>query len=497
MESMTERRTRFAELLVREGFISEQQLREVLHHNTMGTSHMLLRRSGGRPGIHFKTLLRGVLDRYRKHRELGNVLLRMGVALVPQLRKALSLQKKTQKGLGQALPDKGSLTKAELAEALCIQFGIPKIAPNVYMVDPLLLAKATPEYFRRHRVVPVNRIVLMSGDKNKENVTVLMENPFDTAAVADLGRVFNAEIQPAVSATMDIEEFLNEIFGPQDGYHVATMASDPRFPAVHHQTEEIPQGRNDIPASPARREQRNCSLLSPDVQENGGRPIGRDGTMDVKILPRVKEQGSPSFLKPHRIAVAALALLLLVAGAVTRNVWLRPPVISTGPNKPTQTHAIRSERVPVEPGIEKDPLRQATDVPERTNAQNSLKALWWAQPVLLRGEIAHGLHLEMRLVREGSKLSGSYSYTRFGKDIPLQGRMDETGGIVLEEFVKGHKSGTFTGKVVSDARVEGKWSKPGSTKPRDFFLVGATLPSGNLRQITPVKQSPLRDHSTP
>ena len=59
--------------------------------------------------------------------------------------------------------------------------------------------------------------------------------------------------------------------------------------------------------------------------------------------------------------------------------------------------------------------------------------------------------------------------------------MDETGSIVLEEFVKGQKTGIFTGKVVSAARIEGKWSKPGSTRSRHFFLV-----SESLLQRTPV-----------
>jgi hypothetical protein len=118
-----------------------------------------------------------------------------------------------------------------------------------------------------------------------------------------------------------------------------------------------------------------------------------------------------------------------------------------------------------------------------------------AGPVTLRGEIAHGLNIEMKLVREGSKLSGSYYYERIGKDIPVRGTIEETGSIVLEEFVKEQKTGTFTGKFVSAARMEGKWSKPGSTRSRDFFLVSTGLPfdkvgdqsllSGNFGHVMP------------
>jgi hypothetical protein len=102
----------------------------------------------------------------------------------------------------------------------------------------------------------------------------------------------------------------------------------------------------------------------------------------------------------------------------------------------------------------------------------------WSGPVTLRGEIAHGLKIEMRLVREGSKLSGSYFYERFGKDIPIKGNIENNGTIVLEEFVKGQKTGVFMGKSLSDPIIAGKWSKPGSTRSRDFFLVSTGLLQG-------------------
>jgi hypothetical protein len=165
-----------------------------------------------------------------------------------------------------------------------------------------------------------------------------------------------------------------------------------------------------------------------------------------------KEQGSPSLLKPRRIAAATLVLLLLVAGAIATHVWLRKAAVTTGLNKPTQTHRANSEA-----------------------SHDALQAPRWSGLVTLRGAIAHGLDIEMKLVREGSKLSGSYYYERIGKDIPVQGTIQETGSIVLEEFVKGQKTGTFTGKFVSGARIEGKWSKPDSMRSRDFFLVSTGL----------------------
>jgi type IV pilus assembly protein PilB len=243
MESLAAKQIRVGELLMREGFISEKQLKKALHHQEARAPHKPLGEICVDLGFISTIALRVVLRRYRKGTLLGNVLLRMGVVSIDQLGEALSLQRKAWKRLGQILLDKRYITKPDLAEALSIQLGISKIVPSVYMVDPMLLAKATPEYFRTHRVVPLSRVV-MCGDRNKEIVTVLMEDPFDIAAIADLGKIFNAEIQPAVSATMDIDDFLNEIFEPRGRYRVATTACDPGFPVVHPQTEDMTQGRN-------------------------------------------------------------------------------------------------------------------------------------------------------------------------------------------------------------------------------------------------------------
>jgi hypothetical protein len=151
-----------------------------------------------------------------------------------------------------------------------------------------------------------------------------------------------------------------------------------------------------------------------------------------------------SGFKPRRIAVAILLLLLLFVGILAWDVWLRPVAVTAQPPSHKVFH--HHDVMPAPP----------------LNG-----------PITLRGEIAYGLSIEMHLVREGSMLSGSYSYERIGKDIEVQGTIEETGNVVLEEFAKGRKTGLFAGRLVSARRIEGKWSKPGSTTTRDFFLVSS------------------------
>ena len=292
---------RFGELLMQHGFISEQQLKEALHHQQTAALHTPLGEICVDLGFISTTVLRVVLDRYRKGKLLGKVLQEMGVISVDQLSEALGEQKTGGKRLGQILLDKRYITKADLAEALSTQLGIPKIVPSVYMVDPMLLSRAHADYFRKHRAVPLSRIVT-SGGSTKEIVTVLMEDPLDITAIAELRKVFNADIQPVVSATIDLDEFLNEIFEPRGSYPVAEPAGDPDIWVVK-QTEEVSFSRDDAPAHQMNLDT-HCSIPGLAVQEDGARETGKDDRADAVALS--PPQPAPDDVKGAKISALTL-----------------------------------------------------------------------------------------------------------------------------------------------------------------------------------------------
>jgi len=218
-------------------------------------------------------------------------------------------------------------------------------------------------------------------------------------------------------------------------------------------------------------------VLSPAGEEPRATVYRGAGDETVPDVPIPTEATRRQGLFKRRIAGAAFSLLLLLAGSAATYVWLRPPAVPTepnltGPTDESQPQMANIEKAPVRPDIAAGSLRQENGVvkPEGTPVQDALKASEWNGPVIFRGEIAHGLKIEMKLLREGSKLSGSYYYERIGKDILVTGTIEETGSLVLEEFVRGQKTGVFTGKVVSNERIEGAWSKPDGIRSRDFFL---------------------------
>ena len=107
-----------------------------------------------------------------------------------------------------------------------------------------------------------------------------------------------------------------------------------------------------------------------------------------------------------------------------------------------------------------------------------------------KGSIGNALGLQMKLVREGDKLTGSYFYQKVGTKIEVRGTIDQGGNVVLEEFDPGGKqTGVFKGiwKQGDDSSIEiaGNWTKPNSDKKTAFSLHQQPIEFSNGVEIVP------------
>jgi hypothetical protein len=90
-----------------------------------------------------------------------------------------------------------------------------------------------------------------------------------------------------------------------------------------------------------------------------------------------------------------------------------------------------------------------------------------------KGSIGNSLDLQMKLVKSGEQLTGSYSYQRIGTRINLRGTLDKDGNLTLEEFdPAGKQTGLFKGLWQADKNdgsitIAGNWSKPPGDKAAD------------------------------
>lgn len=122
-----------------------------------------------------------------------------------------------------------------------------------------------------------------------------------------------------------------------------------------------------------------------------------------------------------------------------------------------------------------------------------------AGAVAFRGTLgaAGRMAIQMRLRREGDRLSGSYFYESVGKDLALRGTIDGAGNFQLQEFDEtGAQTGLFKG-VWAGPKCEdcadsltGKWTRPDGTRPLEFslgefpayFASGTRLVSKSLKE---------------
>lgn len=117
------------------------------------------------------------------------------------------------------------------------------------------------------------------------------------------------------------------------------------------------------------------------------------------------------------------------------------------------------------------PPNTATASPELSNSQGGNTPV--AQTRYFKGSIGSSLDLQMKLVRTGDELSGSYFYQKIGTRIDLRGKVDQYGNLTLEEFDKGGKqTGVFKGMWQVSANdglstLAGNWSKPPNEKGSD------------------------------
>jgi hypothetical protein len=90
-----------------------------------------------------------------------------------------------------------------------------------------------------------------------------------------------------------------------------------------------------------------------------------------------------------------------------------------------------------------------------------------------KGSIGSTLDLQMKLVKNGDQLSGSYFYQKVGTRITLRGAVDKDGNLTLDEFdPNGKQTGVFKGLWTVDKEdglitLAGNWSKPSGEKGED------------------------------
>jgi type IV pilus assembly protein PilB len=190
---------------VNERIIDEKQLEQALIVQEQQTTYKPLGEVLQELGFVSRRKFQDILLKYHKQIPLGELLVKMGVISDHQLKQALSAKKDRSKRLGQVLVEKGFLTPSRLIDALCLQLGVSGMDEKSVLSDKDLFDNVSVAFLRRRRAMP------LKYDKENRVLTVLLEDPTDKETIADLEKLFKADVEPVALRTGNIDHLLDEI----------------------------------------------------------------------------------------------------------------------------------------------------------------------------------------------------------------------------------------------------------------------------------------------
>lgn len=131
-----------------------------------------------------------------KKQLLGNILVKRQVITEEQLSQALEVQKKDSKFLGEVLIGLGYLEERDVVVALVVQCNFPYIAIDKYDIDRSIVQLISKEMVLKYQLMPLDRV----GDV----LSVVMVDPLNMAAKAELQRHTNCHIAPFIATRTEI-----------------------------------------------------------------------------------------------------------------------------------------------------------------------------------------------------------------------------------------------------------------------------------------------------
>src|SRR5919198_1119640 len=138
----------------------------------------------------------------RKSKQLGQILIELGLITPEQLETALAEHQKTPKALGRVLIDLGMIKEADLVRALAEQVGLEFVDLTEIQIDPASTALLPEALARRYRALPIG--------EHDGKLLVAMSDPANVYALDDIRSVTGRDVQPMVATAQDVEQAINK-----------------------------------------------------------------------------------------------------------------------------------------------------------------------------------------------------------------------------------------------------------------------------------------------
>lgn len=196
-----------------------------------------------------------------KQFKLGEILVREGLISEVQLKEALSLQDKDlrKRPIGEILISIGVISEENLALALSKRLSIPYLSfhnQTLKISKESGLSILVPEDFaRERRFLPYN--------KSTNCINIAFSDPLDVVAIDNIKMMTQMEVHAAIATLTDIKKGLDELYGKEDLYRKAVEAIEASASTKDISLEEkiISESTEDIDVDTLRRNAQEAPLV--------------------------------------------------------------------------------------------------------------------------------------------------------------------------------------------------------------------------------------------
>lgn len=155
----------------------------------------------------------------RERMRLGDLLIKQDVLTEENLKKALELQKGTDKKIGEVLVENGFITEEMIARALQTQLGLKIIQLTGITIPKEVRNLVSVNLLKKYQCIPFEL------DPYNANILHLaMADPMDMAAIDDISIVTNLQVEPYIATPRDILTAIDHCYGASE-----TMDAARRF----------------------------------------------------------------------------------------------------------------------------------------------------------------------------------------------------------------------------------------------------------------------------
>lgn len=135
---------------------------------------------------------------------LGELLIQEGHLTEEQLERALKLQKRENKKLGELLIGAGMVADDEVLSSLSRHLGMPAVRLRPGLIDPQIVDVVDKDVAEKHAIIPLFKV----GNV----LTLAMAEPQALLVVDDLERSTGLHIQPVIALEMNIRQFVKQYY---------------------------------------------------------------------------------------------------------------------------------------------------------------------------------------------------------------------------------------------------------------------------------------------